>query len=157
VADGGAGMPVTGWQTGSGDLRVAHFIGLHALQFLPLVAIGLRLLARRLPILASAATRTSLVIVAAFGYAGLTALVLWQAQRGQALVHPDALTLGAAAGLAGFVSVCVAVILATYGGTERVPEVLDGGRPLLCPRCPPHADPAEHDRTLIHAEQDPSP
>ncbi|WP_433249488.1 hypothetical protein ACQPYK_02460 [Streptosporangium sp. CA-135522] len=117
--DGGAAMPVTGWETGSGDLRVAHFVGLHALQVLPLVAIGLRLLSRRFPVLAGTATRTALVIVAAFGYAGLTALVLWQAQRGQALVHPDALTLQAAAGLAGLVSAGAAVILAV--SARRVP------------------------------------
>ncbi|MFI7703157.1 hypothetical protein [Nonomuraea sp. NPDC049480] len=110
--DGGASMPVTGWETGAGDLRVAHFVGLHALQVLPLLAMGLRLLSRRLPVLASAATRTALVIVAAFGYAGLTGLVLWQAQRGQALVNPDALTLQAAAVLVGLVSAGAAVILA---------------------------------------------
>jgi hypothetical protein len=40
------------------------------------------------------------MIVAGVTYAGLTALVTWQALRGQSLVHPDALTLVAAAGLA---------------------------------------------------------
>ncbi|MEV6036274.1 hypothetical protein AB0L65_34320 [Nonomuraea sp. NPDC052116] len=117
--DGGAGMAVTGWETGAGDLRVAHFVGLHALQVLPLVAIGLRLLARRFPILAGAGVRTALVVVAALGYAGLTGLVLWQAQRGQALVHPDASTLGAAAALAGLVSVCAAVVLAVSARRPR--------------------------------------
>ncbi|MET7332707.1 hypothetical protein [Nonomuraea sp. NPDC005650] len=125
--DGGAGMPVTGWETGAGDLRVAHFVGLHALQVLPLVAIGLRLLARRFAVLAGAGTRTALVIVAAFGYAGLTWLVLWQAQRGQALVHPDALTLGAAAALAGLVSACATTILAV-SSRRRAPSAGLGGR-----------------------------
>lgn len=113
VADGGPITPVTGWSTTGGDLRIAHFVGIHALQVLPLLAMLLALLAGRASLLRGESVRGRLVLVAAAGYAGFTALTLWQALRGQPLFQPDGLTLLVAGVLLGLVLVAAAVVIGT--------------------------------------------
>ncbi|MEE6258071.1 hypothetical protein [Plantactinospora sonchi] len=111
VADGGPGMFLTGWSTTGGDLRIPHFVGMHALQLLPLLAIALGMLGRRVRRLRDDRVRLRLVLVAATAYAGLVALVTWQALRGQPLIHPDGATLVAAGLLAAFTAVGVLLAL----------------------------------------------
>ncbi|MFI1190929.1 hypothetical protein [Streptomyces californicus] len=96
VPDGGPSMPLTGWSTTGGDLRAPHFVGMHALQLMPLVLIALVLLAPRFAPLRDAGVRLRLVRVAVGGYAAFVVLITWQALRGQPLIHPDGITLAAA-------------------------------------------------------------
>jgi hypothetical protein len=82
--DGGPGVPVTGWSREHGDLRVPHFIGLHAVQVMALVAVVVGRWRR------AESVRVRAVFAAAASYAALFALLLWQARRGQSVVSPDA-------------------------------------------------------------------
>jgi hypothetical protein len=84
--DGGSYMPLTGWSTVHGDLRIGHFVGMHAVQILPLLIV-----------FAGRWANARLAWVLSGGYLGMTLLVVWQALRGQALIKPDALTLVALA------------------------------------------------------------
>jgi hypothetical protein len=83
-------LPVVGWSTEGGDLRVAHFVGLHGLQILPLLGLAL---VRFGPAWLPTRGRSRLVGVAAAFWIALTFLLTWQALRAQPLIAPDALTL----------------------------------------------------------------
>lgn len=87
-ADGGPGLPLLGWSTVSGDLRISHFVGMHALQLLPLFAILLTALGRRWWVFAQDRVQSRLVTIATFAYAATTVLVTLQALAGQSIVRP---------------------------------------------------------------------
>jgi peptidoglycan/LPS O-acetylase OafA/YrhL len=78
-------LPVTGWSQTGGDLRVPHFIGLHALQALPLVALFLERRRR-------AGVRP--MVATGVVWLGLFSVTLVQALRGQPLAAPDVVTWG---------------------------------------------------------------
>ena len=67
---GGATLPLFGWSLGGGDLRPAHFVGIHAEQVLPLIGVAASTWAGR--------RATAVVWIAALTYAALFAtLVAW--------------------------------------------------------------------------------
>ncbi len=121
VPDGGPGLPLLGWSTTGGDLRVGHFVGMHALQALPLLAI---LLDRFFGARPDELTRARLVLVGGAAYAALTLLLTGQALRGQALLAPDALTLAAAGVLVAATAAATTLVLARR--TRRTGVVLVG-------------------------------
>jgi hypothetical protein len=79
--DGGAGMPITRWSTAHGDLRIAHFVGMHALQFLPLLLLGVRQLRR----VRDDSVERGMLIVATVVYSVAVVAVLLQALNGHPL------------------------------------------------------------------------
>jgi hypothetical protein len=50
VADGGPGLPFVNWSIIGGDLRIAHFIAIHAIQIVPLFAYILSQMSPILPV-----------------------------------------------------------------------------------------------------------
>jgi hypothetical protein len=121
--DGVGGMPITHWSTIGGDLRIPHFLGLHAIQVLLLAAVALAWSAPRYRWLRAERTRAALIGVLALGYAGLLAIVFWQAMRAQSLVHPDSRTIFAVGAL-GWV-----VALLTVGVYWRARAAADDSGP----------------------------
>ncbi|WP_214318703.1 hypothetical protein [Nonomuraea sediminis] len=114
----GHGMPITDWSVTGGDWRVAHFVGLHGIQVLLLVAALLVMLSSQVAWLRDEQVRARLVGAAAFGYFGLFAVVTWQAGRGQSLIHPDALTLLAFAAVVLVTAVAAVTVCARASRTR---------------------------------------
>lgn len=135
VADGGPGLPVLGWSTVAGDLRIPHFVGMHALQLIPLFAIALDLLAPRIRMLADDRVRTRLVIVAASAFGAALLVLTAQALVGQSIVRPDGGILGAGWSVLG---AALAATVAVLVGAARHPEP-----PAAPPTAPALVDPLD--------------
>jgi len=94
---GGPGLPWLGWSTVAGDLRAAHFVGLHALQVVPLLGWSIAHFLTKL------GTRRQLYLVWNLGctYFGVISLLTWQALKAESIVHPSEYTIVAYAMLFG--------------------------------------------------------
>jgi hypothetical protein len=117
VPDGGPGLPFFGWSTEAGDLRVPHFIGMHAMQAIPLALLALELLSARVSVLREARLRFELVVIATAAYAGATVLLTWQALAGQSIIAPAGPILGTS--VAAALLIAIAAVAVTVRGLRR--------------------------------------
>lgn len=79
--DGGAGLALVNWSTIAGDLRIAHFFGLHGIQFIPLFAYAIT---KKWKI--NSRNQILAVTIFALGYASWIGYVFYQAKQGIALL-----------------------------------------------------------------------
>ena len=117
AADGGPGLPFLGWSTEAGDLRIAHFLGLHGLQVLPLLALVLGV------VVSSSTLQRALLHGAAVAYSLLVIVTYIQALWGESIVSPSSEILFgyATAVLAGVVT----TLLVTLLSASRVPDRME--------------------------------
>lgn len=125
LADGGPGLPLLGWSTVVGDLRVPHFIGMHALQALPLAVIALEFTGTRWRRLADETIRLRLIRIGVAAYAAALVVLTAQALAGQSIVRPDGLFLavGIAILLAVLASAAVVLVAAPSARSGRRDDV----------------------------------
>lgn len=75
--DGGPGLPYVNWSTSHGDLRIVHFVLLHALQSMPLIG----WIADR--VLPTSVIARSAIVIAAAAIAGVSAMLARVALSGR--------------------------------------------------------------------------
>jgi hypothetical protein len=123
VADGGPGLPVVGWSTVGGDLRIAHFFGIHAMQVLPFLGwfIGRRKIFKRF----KENHRLALILTAGLAYLGLIVLLVWQALNGESVIHPSTRMVAAVSALLSIAGISFLMIFlqARRAHTQQIIDV----------------------------------
>ncbi|TGK36062.1 hypothetical protein EHQ12_05835 [Leptospira gomenensis] len=81
--DAGPGIPILGWSTVAGDMRIPHFIGIHAMQLIPFLAFVFGVL--------KFTEETSVVAIRIFSvsFLVLVGTLTAQALSGQTLIRPS--------------------------------------------------------------------
>jgi hypothetical protein len=91
-ADSDDGIAFLGWSTTLGDLRVAHFLGLHSLHVVPLIALVVMWLVRRGTLRISEPRQRLVTALGALAWGGVVVTAFVQALRGVAVTSPDAVS-----------------------------------------------------------------
>lgn len=120
VEDGGTGLPFLNWSTEAGDLRIGHFVGMHALQVIPFLAL---LIMRQQKLREN--QKNNLVFIASGSYLAITLLLTWQALRAQPITQPDALTISM------FVIIALVSVLLSILNLIPSKKALNSQNPLL--------------------------
>ncbi|MCI4657016.1 hypothetical protein [Cryobacterium zhongshanensis] len=131
VPDGGPGLPFLGWSTVAGDLRIPHFVGMHALQVIPLTVLLLEVLASRLAVLRDLVVRSRLIWIVIGLYLGVLAILTGQALAGQSIVHPDALVTTLTVALVAVGAVAATLVLSAASRATLSPT--DAAAPETAP------------------------
>ncbi len=102
---------LTGWSRESGDLRVPHFIGMHAIQVLLLLVF----LAKRIGVSMDDARAARQMVVIGGLLGGIWLLTLGQAFAGRSLFEPGLFQVGLWAALSGMAVVFLSMTFGRHG------------------------------------------
>jgi hypothetical protein len=86
---GGPGIPFLGWSTVAGDLRVAHFLGIHGLQALPFFGLFIERFSTSLSLL----RQKLMVWNFGFLYLSFVLVLTWQALCTESIIAPSLSTM----------------------------------------------------------------
>jgi hypothetical protein len=119
-ADGGPGLPFLGWSIEAGDLRIAHFLGLHGLQVLPVLALVLGI------VVSSLSLQQALLHGVAVTYSLLVVVTYIQALLGESIVSPSPeILLGYGLAVVGG---ALTAVLVFFVSAKRAPDRISAER-----------------------------